>query len=241
MKKPPLARICQLLFLTLFLVLFLMTEYRGSDRIVAAVNGFFRANPLTAVTTLLATKSWVPLLFPGLLVLFFSLFLGRFFCGWLCPLGTLLDLVSKRVGRAPAPATIHRSVKYWLLVPLLAGSLLGLNLAGLFDPIAILLRGLTFALHPLLGNTVRGGWRELYAFMGERRDLLAPAYKLVSDYLLPFREALYPLAFASLLLLGGLGVANQHYQHMRFLSTRCAVAPLRPCAFAPLRQPSPLS
>jgi len=202
MRKLPPHRICQLLFLALFLVLFLMTEYRGSDRIVAAVNGFFRADPLTAVTTMLATKSFVPLLLPGLLVLFFSLFLGRFFCGWLCPLGTLLDLVTKRVGKSVAPLTIHRSVKYWLLLPLLAASLFGLNLAGLLDPIAILLRGLTFALHPLLGNTLRGGWRGLYGIMGESRDLIAPAYRLVNDYLLPFREALYPLAFASLLLLG---------------------------------------
>src|SRR5512138_549407 len=97
MKNPTPARISQLLFLVAFLVLFLMTEYRGSDRIVAAVNGFFRANPLTAVTTMLAAKGYVPLLLPGLLVLFFSLFLGRFFCGWICPLGTVLDLVSGRI------------------------------------------------------------------------------------------------------------------------------------------------
>ncbi len=201
MKKPTPARISQLIFLALFLVLFLMTEYRGSDRIVAAVNGFFRANPLTAVTTLLAAKGYVPLVLPGLLVLLFSLFLGRFFCGWLCPLGTVLDLVTGRIGKTVPPSWLTGRVKFWLLLPLLGAALFNLNIAGLFDPIAILLRGLTFCLHPLVGDTVRGGWRGLYGIMGEGRDLLAPGFRLVNDYLLPFREALYPLAFASLLLL----------------------------------------
>jgi len=235
MKKPTPARSCQLIFLALFMVLFLLTEYRGNDRIVAAVNGFFRANPLTAVTTLLATKSYVPLLLPGLLVLLFTLFLGRFFCGWLCPLGTVLDLVTTRIRKAAAPLTFNRSVKYWLFLPLLAASLCNLNLAGLLDPIAILLRGLTFFLHPLLGDTVRSGWRGLYGLMGERRDLLAPGYRLVSDYLLPFREALYPLAFASAAVLG-LVIFLERYGERTWCRSLCPLGTLLGIAarFSPL-------
>ena len=107
MKSPSTPRISQLLFLALFLVLFLMTEYRGSDRIAAAVNSFFRANPLTAVTTMLATKAYVPLLLPGLLMLLATLLLGRFFCGWICPLGTILDLVTAKI-RKVAPISFCR-------------------------------------------------------------------------------------------------------------------------------------
>lgn len=201
MKRFPPYRICQLSFLAAFVILFLMTEYRGSDRIVAAVNGFFRANPLTAVSTMLATKSYVPLLLPGLLVLLASFGLGRFFCGWLCPLGTILDLVTKRIRKTAPLAWLGGRVTYWLLLPLLGASLFNINLAGLLDPIAILLRGLTFFLHPLLGDAVRGSWRALYGIMGEQRDLLAPGYRLINDYLLPFREALYPLAFTSAAIL----------------------------------------
>ncbi len=201
MKKPAPARISQLIFLALFLALFLMTEYRGSDRIVAAVNAYFRANPLTAVSTMLASRSYQPLLFPGLLVLFFALFLGRFFCGWLCPLGTILDLLTKKIKKTGPLSWLTGRVKYWLLLPLLGASLFNLNLAGLLDPIAILLRGLTFFLHPLIGDSVRGSWRALYGLIGEKRDFFAPGYNLVSNYLLPYREALYPLAFASATIL----------------------------------------
>ena len=52
--KPTPARISQLLFLALFLLLFIQTEYRGHDQINAAVNAFFRADPLVLVSYLLA-------------------------------------------------------------------------------------------------------------------------------------------------------------------------------------------
>ncbi len=200
MRKTTSARIAQLFFLALFLVLFLMTEYRGSDRIVAAVNGFFRADPLAAASTMLAVKGYVPLLLPGLIVLFLAFFLGRFFCGWICPLGTILDLVTGRIKKVGALRPLTGGAKYWLLFPLLVASLFGVNLAGLLDPMALLLRALTFFFHPVVGDAVRGAWRSLYGIMGERRDLFDPGYRLVRDYLIPFRETLYPLAFLSALL-----------------------------------------
>ena len=93
------ARVCQLIFLLLFLILFLGTEYRGSDTISAAVNSFFRADPLVLVSYLAANRSFSWLLLPALLTLIFTLLLGRFFCGWLCPLGTLLDLATGRIAK----------------------------------------------------------------------------------------------------------------------------------------------
>ena len=200
MKKITSARISQLLFLAIFLVLFLMTEYRGSDRIGVAMNAFFRADPLTAVSTLLAVKGWTPLLLPGVLLLLFSAILGRFFCGWICPLGTVLDLVTGRITKTAPIRRLKGNLKYWLLLPLLTASLLNMNLAGLLDPIAILVRALTFFFHPLLGETARSGWVGLYRLVGDRRDLLDPGYSLIKDYLLPYRETLYPLAFLSALI-----------------------------------------
>jgi len=199
-KKITSARVSQLFFLALFLVSFLMTEYRGSDRIAAAVNGFFRANPLTAASTMLAAREYVPLLLPGLLMLVLALFPGRFFCGWICPLGTILDLATGKIRKVGPLRALQGNLKYWLLLPLLAAALFQVNLAGVLDPIALLLRALTFFFHPLLGETVRGGWKSLYGMIGDRRDLLDPGYHLLRDYLLPFRETLYPLAFLSALL-----------------------------------------
>ena len=191
------SRISQLVFLALFLMLFVQTEYRGHDEINAAVNTFFRVDPLVLFSYMLAAKSWTWLLLPALLMTVATLLLGRFFCGWICPLGTILDLVTTRIRKTAPVKALKGNVKYWLLLPLLSASLFNLNLSGLLDPIAILLRALTFMLYPLVGMSAREGWVELYRVIGERRDHLAPAYNLIHDHLLPFRETIYPLALLS--------------------------------------------
>ena len=74
-----------------------------------------------------------------------------------------------------------------------------MNVAGLLDPLAILVRALTFLFYPLLGHAVRQGWVGVYRVIGDARDHLAPGYELLRDNLLPFRETFYPLAFLSAL------------------------------------------
>src|SRR5512136_362588 len=122
MKKFTSARISQIIFLAVFLILFLMTEYRGNDRLGVAVNAFFRADPLAAASTMLAMKGWAPLLLPGLLVIVFSAILGRFFCGWICPLGAILDLVTGKIRKTAPFRWLKGNLKYWLLLPLLMAS-----------------------------------------------------------------------------------------------------------------------
>jgi polyferredoxin len=219
------ARISQLLFLAIFLVLFVMTEYRGQDEINAAVNSFFRADPLVLLSYLLAVKSWTWLLLPALLMTLATLLLGRFFCGWICPLGTVLDLVTPAIRKTAPVKALKGNVKYWLLVPLLSASLFNLNLSGLLDPIAILLRGLSFLFYPLLGLSVREGWVGLYQVVGEHRDGLAPAYNLLRGNLLPFRDTLYPLAFFSAVILLAV-IALERYETRNWCRNLCPLGTL---------------
>lgn len=224
MKFTP-ARICQLIFLALFLILFVQTEYRGHDEINAAVNTFFRVDPLVLFSYLLASKSWIWLLFPAALMVVATLLLGRFFCGWICPLGTILDLVTSRIRKSAPIRALKGNVKYWLLLPLLSASLFNLNLSGLLDPIAILLRGLTFFFYPMLGLGAREGWVGLYRAIGERRDTLAPAYNLIRDNLLPFRDTIYPLAFLSAAILLGI-IALERFETRNWCRNLCPLGTL---------------
>ena len=138
------ARVSQLIFLALFLVLFIFTDYRGKDEISVAVNSFFRADPLVSLSYLLATKSFTYLLLPGALMFILSIMLGRFFCGWICPLGAVIDLVTNKIKKTVPIKFLKTSLKYYLLLTLLFTALFNINLAGILDPIAILIRALTF-------------------------------------------------------------------------------------------------
>lgn len=219
------SRVSQLLFLAAFLFLFVTTEYRGKDEISVAINSFFRADPLVAISYLLSQKGFTILILPGLLTALFSMVLGRFFCGWICPLGTLLDLVTGYIKKV-APLTILKSkFKYYVLFCLLFAALLNVNLAGILDPIAILVRALTFFLYPLLGHSVRSGWAGLYGLVGEYRDYGAFVYTFLRDYVLPFRETFYPLAFVSLLLLG-LIILLERYEKRNWCRNLCPLGTL---------------
>ncbi|MCX7769673.1 MAG: 4Fe-4S binding protein [Proteobacteria bacterium] len=196
MKRLNLSKISQFFFLILFLFLFVNTEYRGKDEISLAINSFFRANPLVLFSYILSNFSFTWILFPALLLTFFSFFLGRFFCGWICPLGTTIDFFSKFF-RKKEKRIFHPHLKYYLLGFLLFVSLFGINITGLLDPIAILVRFLTFTAFPLFGDIVKSGWVGLYEILGEKRDSIAFLYDFLKSNILPFRETIYPLAFVS--------------------------------------------
>ena len=84
-------QISQLFFLTLFLWLCAVTttgtawwQVRGWP-----VNLFLQLDPLAAIVTVLATGVLYAGLLWALLTVVLTLCLGRFFCGWVCPFGTL--------------------------------------------------------------------------------------------------------------------------------------------------------
>lgn len=111
-------RAAQAAFLLLFLFLFRQTDYHGTDEIGYAVNVFFRWDPLIAASAMLAAKAVLVLLLPALVVVALTLVLGRFFCGWVCPLGTLLDLAHYVIPpghRGRAAATSRSSMSFWVL------------------------------------------------------------------------------------------------------------------------------
>ena len=146
-------RISQGFFLVLFLLLFRLTDYGGRDEIPYAVNIFFRLDPLVAASAMLASRVAITLVWYSLIVVALTLILGRVFCGWFCPLGTLLDLAHKIIPpRKEAQPDRYRAWKYLLLGFILLTALLGLPVVGYFDPFSILVRGLTVSVDPFFNR-----------------------------------------------------------------------------------------
>jgi MauM/NapG family ferredoxin protein len=76
-----------------------------------------------------------------------TLILGRFFCGWVCPLGTLNQAISyfnKKLLRVKKTEPYHpgQKIKYLVFIFLLVLILLGLNWMEVFDPLSFLSRGM---------------------------------------------------------------------------------------------------
>lgn len=206
MRKPSLRRVrqgVQLLCLLGFLWLFLQTEYRGTDELAWPVSLLFRLDPLAALAAALAPGpfGW-KLLWPALLLLLLTACFGRFFCGWICPLGTTLDGLGRAMGRGRStPAPAWRRVKYFLLLALSAAALFGVQLLGIFDPLAIFLRTLTIALYPAWNLL----WNDAFDLLYEQRvPLLSPAaeaaWPFFRDRLLAFHPPAFTLALFTLLV-----------------------------------------
>ena len=114
-----------------------------------APDTLLRLDPLAAAAAMLAQRRWVARLAPALFVVGATLALGRFWCGWLCPLGALIDWFSPRsaLGRKP-PSSRWRTIKYSLLFLMLFAALVGNLTLTILDPLAVFLRSLAVAILP---------------------------------------------------------------------------------------------
>lgn len=105
------------------------------------VNIFSRLDPLLALSSMLSARQAIIGFAPAILVVLATLALGRVWCGWICPLGTILELL--RFHRKVEIPQGLRKFKYLLLFLILFFSLLANLTLIFFDPITILVRTLT--------------------------------------------------------------------------------------------------
>jgi polyferredoxin len=204
-----LRRLCQIFCLVFFLVLFRLTDYGGSDTIPYAVNIFFRIDPLVGACVTLAKMSVLYVLWPSLVLVALTLVLGRFFCGWVCPMGTLIDM-GRRVflphqKLKSSPRANWRFLKYGVLVLVLISCLFSLQLLGFFDPFALLVRGMAFGIDPLFNHFVTGAFDKIY-LSGPTwlSDLTEPGYTLLKSFVLPHKQSFFYLSSISFFLVAGI-------------------------------------
>ena len=212
-------RICQVFFLVLFLWFCLATtlgehwwQLRGWP-----VNWIIQLDPLVGLGTLLTTRTLYAGLLWGLATVVLTILLGRFFCGWLCPFGTLHQLVgyfARRKQTIKSKLTLNRyhsaqSLKYWILVFLLTMTIAELVIdlirlprvmpVGFTVLIALALAALIFlAIRQATLNlkktvigvlTVAGGWILFsFLFYGDWRPLASLQIGLLDPIPLVYRS-----------------------------------------------------
>lgn len=166
MKKLVVAkRVSQAVFFSVFVYILWSTTYPLTGAVSSQV--LFKADPLLVLATALSERAAVPGIAWALAMCALTLATGRFFCGWMCPLGSLIDIAGAEKQDRPLSDKRNRRlrrVKYWLFAFVLAAAGAGIQMAWLFDPVVIfgrfvslnLIPAMTFAFDAALSALIRG-------------------------------------------------------------------------------------
>ncbi|HUV62909.1 MAG TPA: 4Fe-4S binding protein, partial [Sedimentisphaerales bacterium] len=164
----PVRRIAQTVCLLAFMVLFFYVcwpytseQQQDSPLLLPHAEFFLLLDPLLSVSAALAARAWVWCLAGAAAVLLVGIVLPRWFCGYICPLGTMIDgfdwLVGRRVTRFRTGAEgwwIH--LRYYVLAVVLVGAACGVLLSGFVAAIAVVTRGMLFMFGPVQMGLLKG-------------------------------------------------------------------------------------
>ncbi len=168
-------RISQSVFLVLFLWLIGVTaavtggsvDAASSAQVPYPVEAFLDIDPLAGALVLLSTGTIPGAMIFGLIVLASGFLLGRSFCGWICPMGTMNHLAAEwRPGlrgkrRINANRTRpYQKTKYVLLAVVLIAALFGSAVGGILDPLCLATRGVSLTFLPWI-QWILGGILDL--------------------------------------------------------------------------------
>lgn len=226
-------RIVQGAFFALFFWLVLKTtfevdlgaDHAGEISLPYPVSFFLELDPLVAITTLLSSWTLYKGLLWSLVILIPTIFFGRFFCGWVCPMGTLNHWISevparrgRRAGARKAATNRYRPyqrLKYFVLLFVLGAAAMGSLVAGLVDPLCLLARSLGTVVLPTVHTAAAGalawvkglGWPPLGSAAQE-------VYDVVGSIFLPFRRAQFHGILLLALVFGAVLALNRVFSRL---------------------------
>jgi polyferredoxin len=146
--------VVQIAMLLLFGWLFVQTRLRADTDLNPLLKLFFWIDPLLLLATWLTAHAVPLVMLSSLGLVLATIVLGRVFCGWICPLGTIHAAVGWVVDRL-WPNKKRRDhwspwqrTKYYLLAGFLAMAVLGGHWVCVFDPLVLLYRSMTSTMLP---------------------------------------------------------------------------------------------
>jgi MauM/NapG family ferredoxin protein len=165
------------------------------------VDLFLRMDPLILMLTGAGLRGFLLKMFPAVIILGMSVFLGRFFCSMICPLGTSIDITDRlmRGGTVQAEAVSGgglKQVKYLVLCFVLVSALAGLSLAAYGSPLALATRFYGMLVYPLVSLAADAGLAVLRP-LADRAGIAVIAYADI-----PLRS--FNLLWITVALMGGI-------------------------------------
>ncbi|MDA0337157.1 MAG: 4Fe-4S binding protein [bacterium] len=182
-QSSPFRRLIQTLCFMLFCVLFYHAWWPYSAQPDPAASGwpshyaddfidrefvegeiFLALDPLLSISTAIAARTWIWSLAWAAVMLGIGILVPRGFCGYVCPLGTLIDLFDWAVGRQVDRFRVQERgwwvhLKYYLLAGTLLAAAFGVLVSGFVAAIPVITRGFVFVLAPLQLGLARGWYQ----------------------------------------------------------------------------------
>ncbi|MEW5806682.1 MAG: 4Fe-4S dicluster domain-containing protein [Acidobacteriota bacterium] len=209
-----LRRVSQIFFILFFLFLLIRTEDRIAANIVPYLSKFFfQIDPLLSFATLLATWKIPEGILSALLLIILTFILGRFFCGWVCPLGTVHNALSyilkkERWGERRNWLKFQRG-KYYLLVFFLLSALFSLQLLGIVDPLSLLYRSIALGINPGFNSFTNSFFDSIYGTgLRPLTGISEPIYSFLKGNILSFKQPVFIQGLFITLLFAGIALLN---------------------------------
>ena len=175
----PWRRIAQTFCLVLFLVLFFYFcwpyrfDYKSENAIQPAqLELFLLLDPLVGISTALAARTLVLSVTTAVIVLLICIVFPRWFCGYVCPMGTLIDLFDWSIGRRFTRFRVKKmgwwvNLRFYLLTSIFIAAVFGVLLSGFVAAIPLLTRGMLYILAPVQIGLLRGWYYVPQMNMGQ--------------------------------------------------------------------------
>jgi MauM/NapG family ferredoxin protein len=157
-----LRRISQAVFFIFFVYILWSTTYplRG----LFSPQVLFKIDPLIMFMTALSERILLPGLIFALLMVLMTFVLGRFFCGWVCPMGSVIDWSGalqrkKGQGLERGLRRALRAPKFIILALIVVLAFLGIQAAWVLDPIVTAARVVSLSVIPGVTMAVEGAFQ----------------------------------------------------------------------------------
>jgi len=160
-------RITSQIFFTFLFFYLLIKAGQSATQTFAYTDAFFYFDPLLLLLNFIATHKIMGIFLLSLIPLFLTLIFGRFFCGWICPMGAIQQFFTRLFKKSNKEKVVNKKLlklKYIILILVIVFAIMGSHIGGWFDPFSLLTRSVSTAVFPAanytLEQTLKGGAKD---------------------------------------------------------------------------------
>ena len=188
--------ICWLTFVTIIVLT------RETSENTAFLTSLPRLSPYLGINLLFTAGSTIMSYWPALILIIIALIIGRFFCGWICPLGCTLDVTDKLT--APVDNSKNKTIvkrfsiksyKHIILTISIILAVFGIQVAGIIDPLSLSIRSYGTVLYSYFDSGSKLLFEKLYYIPG-LNIFSEPFYSFLKKYIIDINPTQYYHHFA---------------------------------------------